>query len=82
MILPAHYLETAVRVAHEQGFSLADIREHRRNRSVVRARNEMWLALRELGATYQEIASITDHDHSTVIHGVRRARALKAEAAE
>lgn len=50
----------------------------RRPRHIANARWEFWYLLRtELGWSYPRIAAFTGHDHTSVMHGVRRYEAAK-----
>lgn len=47
----------------------------------VQARRLVWFIARREGFTFQEIARATGHDHTSVMHGVRREeQARRAEA--
>lgn len=67
--------DVAEEAAREYGVDLGQIRSRARSRAVVRARQEAMRRIRdEMGRTYPEIGQWFGLDHTTVIHGVRRAR--------
>lgn len=45
-----------------------------RFKHVVYARWELWDLMHKLGAPYMEISRVTNHDHSTVIYGIKHFR--------
>jgi chromosomal replication initiation ATPase DnaA len=49
-----------------------------RTMSVGRARNALYAALRAAGLSYPEIGALLGRDHTTVMHGVRKAGAASA----
>lgn len=51
-----------------------------RNRRAAHARQDVWLDLHEAGWTLKEIAAPFGRDHTTVMHGIKAARARRAEA--
>lgn len=74
-VLPPDVIIAAVSGSH--GVSPADIMGRKRTKRIAQARQSVMLWLRSDGRTLQEIADILQRDHSTVLHGIRRA-ALKA----
>lgn len=69
--------------AADAGLTIADILSHHRHAQIVAARQEAYLRLRQAGFSLSLIGLLMGRDHSTVIHGIRRAterNALKSEA--
>ncbi len=61
------WLNLVEEVALRYGVTPVDMVRRRRYRSVSRARHEAWIALRELGYSYHEVARAWDVDHTTVM---------------
>lgn len=49
-------------------------------RSVVQARWMVWAIASRHGLSLPQIARVTGHDHTSVMHGIRRDRELRGEA--
>ena len=47
-----------------------------RSRRICRARYAIFAALRQQGMSYAKIGALTGRDHSTVIHGIKRAKKM------
>lgn len=70
--------ECLERAARFYGVSVKLIVCHRRQRSLVRARQVgMWLAYRSTVATMTQIAQVFDRDHTTIIHGIAAVEGLR-----
>lgn len=48
--------------------------ETRGSKTAIRARQEVFARLHDMGASFMSIARLMDRDHSTVMHGVRQHR--------
>ena len=72
---PADVLRRAIsRAAEHHGVTVAEIKGRSRLGPVVAARQDVFLALREAGWSFPRIGRAMGRDHSTVMHGVARAR--------
>jgi chromosomal replication initiation ATPase DnaA len=67
------FLGLAQTIAEEQHVELDSMLAPGRMSDAVRARHELWRAIRELGFSYPAIAKIFGVDHTTVMHGVEQA---------
>ena len=66
-------------IAARHRVPLDTIRSKTKLRSVVRARQEYWVALQDAGLSLARAGQITGgHDHTTVLYGVRQHRARAA----
>ena len=59
----------------DRGLTLDELRSRDRSRELVEARQDVALALRRAGWTLTAIGKLLHRDHTTVIHGLRRAEA-------
>lgn len=77
-------LHAAQRIAERHGVSLEDIRGRRRNRTLAKARTQIYALLhmcRDLDGnelSYPEIGALMDRDHSTILKTLRRAGYTRA----
>jgi chromosomal replication initiation ATPase DnaA len=62
--------------AFHGGCSVKEILSHRRESSIVRVRWACYLALINRGKSYPQAGLIMNRDHTTIIHGVKKAREL------
>lgn len=62
----------AAQVSEETGVPVAQIFGHRRQAQIVRARWTVWQRARRQGLSLPQIGGATGHDHTTVLHGLRR----------
>lgn len=62
----------AAEVSEQTGVPLASILAHGRRAEVVRARWQVWALARDQGLSLTQIARATGHNHTTVLHGLRR----------
>lgn len=69
------------RVIHGLGVTLDELRMPDRNSEITKLRHELMLRLREAGWSYPRIGWLLARDHTTVMHGCRRARQRRAEKA-
>jgi chromosomal replication initiation ATPase DnaA len=58
-------------------YSLADLREADNRPAVSSARQDLMLCLHEAGWSYPRIGKLLHRNHSTIIHGVRVAKARR-----
>lgn len=70
-------LEDLERLARSHRVTLKAVYERRHSKSVVRARQAIWLWLHDLGKSHPEIGELFGRDHTTIIYAVRRARELR-----
>ena len=77
---PIRQLEAAA--AQRCGVSVAELRGKTRTRRVALARKAVYLAARRLTCqpSYPEIGSAMGRDHTSVMYGVRSARALEVSS--
>lgn len=61
--------------AHRNGLRLSQLFETCRQREIAWPRQEAWLAAHNAGVKYTQIAQVFGVDHTTVISGVKAARA-------
>lgn len=78
-------IETAAAVVRAvsaaSGVDCVSIIGNRRESAIAQARWACWLAMRERGHTFQEIAIIfMDRHHSTIVKGVQSARRHRRES--
>ena len=74
---PADVLRLAINHAAEHhGVTAAEIKGRSRLGHVVAARQDVFLELREAGWSFPRIGMAMGRDHSTVMHGVARARSM------
>lgn len=68
-------------VAARYGVRVADVAGRSKRKSVVAARHELWLAVQQArGKSTTEIGDLfVDVDHTTVVHGIARARERRVE---
>jgi len=66
------------RAADEWGCSVAAMLRHGRGDDLPLARWTAWRALQLLGATAAQLQRATGFDHSTILHGIARAKATPA----
>jgi chromosomal replication initiation ATPase DnaA len=72
-------LELAEQVAKGHQCTVLEMVGDRRLAAFVAARQELWLRLRETGHwSLTRIAQLARRDHTTVIHGIRKAKARAA----
>lgn len=76
VVPPAPWEEIVGRVAAAHGYSLTDILSPRRDTKLVFARQDAMLALQEARPllSLPTLGRLFHRDHSTVLHGLRRAR--------
>lgn len=68
-------------IAHDYGFSVADVLRKDRRRETVKARNACAHALKQRGNSFPAIGRILGgRDHSTIIHGIYRFEKTATEA--
>ena len=80
---PAEVLRRAInRAAEHHGVTAAEIKGRSRLGSVVAARQDVFLLLREAGWSFPRIGRAMSRDHTTVMHGVAVAEARSMGAAE
>lgn len=66
------------RVASESNLYPEEIRGPRRHERVCRARwMVIWLSREILGVSYPQIANALCRDHTTILHGYRRAQGIR-----
>ena len=63
---------TLLGVCADIGVEVSVVRSRERNRFASRDRCKAWRRLREDGYSYPQIADATGHDHTTVMHGVKK----------
>lgn len=63
---------TLLSACFETGTKIDIVRSRERNRFASRDRCKAWRRLREDGYSYPQIADVTGHDHTTVMHGVNK----------
>jgi chromosomal replication initiation ATPase DnaA len=68
-------------VSQTSGVSIADLRGPDRHRRIAWPRQAAMLLMHEAGHTLPQIAEYLHRDHTTILHGIKRARA-RAEAEE
>ena len=74
---PADVLRRAInRAAEHHGVTVAEIKGRSRLGPAAAARQDVFLALREAGWSFPRIGRAMGRDHSTVMHGVARARSM------
>ena len=54
------------------GVEVSIVRSRERNRFASRDRCKAWRRLRDDGYSYPQIGDVTGHDHSTVMHWVKK----------
>lgn len=70
-----------VECAIENGVSVADLKSTKRTRDVAWPRQDCFLRLREhTNLSLTQIGRMFSRDHTTVLYGIRRATARRAEA--
>lgn len=62
--------------ASQNGCSVKEILSQRRESHIVRVRWACYLALINRGKSYPQAGLIMNRDHTTIIHGVKKAREL------
>lgn len=67
--------DIAIEVSAETGIPVADIYGRSRRAPIVRARRMVWQRARSQGLSLPQIGRTTGHDHTTVLHGLRRIEA-------
>lgn len=55
-----------------KGVTLEEATGRSRLRSITSARHAIWLLLRQTGLSLPAVGRITGHDHTSVLHGLRR----------
>jgi chromosomal replication initiation ATPase DnaA len=70
-------IEMARKVAEAHGVALREMFSPIREGPIVRARWDCWARLHSHGLTAKQIGRIFDRDHSTVLHGLKRASELQ-----
>lgn len=67
-----------IAIALEHAVPLRAIKSRVQAPHIVWARWNAWTAMREaLGWSYPHIAAITGHDHSTVMHGIKKVQQMR-----
>lgn len=70
----------AAEVSEQTGIPLASILAHGRRAEVVRARWLVWAIARGQGFSLPQIARATGHNHTSVLHALRRMEAALTDA--
>lgn len=65
-------MQDIAQIALRNGVTVADLISPTRRRPVVAARFECFELLRQQGRSLNQIGSIFNRDHTTVLHGLRR----------
>lgn len=79
ILLPAYVRNILNEAANHAGVTIRALVSSTRTARICRARHAAMLALRRRGLSYPKIARILGRrDHTTVIHGVRRAIHLRS----
>lgn len=68
--------QICVWVAQAHGFSIKDLIGQDRRRPVALARFEAWAALHAIGWSTPRIGRKFNRDHSTIVHGIQRHKAI------
>jgi chromosomal replication initiation ATPase DnaA len=64
-------------IAHKNGLTVDHFKAHDRHRPVAWPRQEFMLAAHEAGYSMPEIGRFLNRDHTTILHGIRQARARR-----
>jgi len=59
-------------MAEARGYSLDELKSHKRNTRIVRARDEIALYLRQQGWSLAQIGKAVNRDHTSVLDMLRR----------
>lgn len=70
----------AAQVSAETGVPVSHIYGRRRLPHIVRARWAVWAKARAQGLSLTQIGHATGHDHTTVLHGLRRMEEARGQA--
>jgi chromosomal replication initiation ATPase DnaA len=73
--------EIIAEVSQTSGVSIAELRSPARHRRIAWPRQAAMLLMYEAGHTLPEIAEYLHRDHTTILHGIKRAR-QRADAVE
>lgn len=73
-LMPPALAQAVREAAARHGVTVEAVMGHGRGHPVSRARREGYLAARNLGMSYPQIAQAFNRDHTTVIHGVKGLR--------
>lgn len=80
IILPAAPISAVAEIlCARHGITLRALLKRTRQHEVSRPRHDVMLDLYEAGRSYVEIARFLGMDHTSVLHGVRRARQRRAQ---